>query len=187
LDWTFNARTACYFAAIGAARDSQKYQGGKLIVWALSANAYELEKWTKLLERGTQPPMKVVKVPRAGNPNLAAQEGLFTVTSPSALAHIAEVEGLKDEELSEIERLPLDQLLGRYGYCADIDEPLLVGFRVPTSEAPRLLRLLSKDGINAGRLFPGFDGAAKAVEEEQYWDRPPHEEGEAKARRSTLS
>jgi len=43
--------------------------------------------------------------------------------------------------------------------------PLLFHFTLPRSEARQVLWYLYKMGINAAKLFPSFDGAARAVEE----------------------
>jgi len=51
-------------------------------------------------------------------------------------------------------------------------EPVLFHFTVPTSEAGRIVWYLDKNGTNAAKLFPNFDGAACALQERLY-QQPP--------------
>ena len=49
--------------------------------------------------------------------------------------------------------------------------PLLRRLTLPHTEAPKLLRLLSHEGITAATMFPGADGVVKGMQERKLWDR----------------
>ena len=73
LDWTKNPLKAAYFAASEAATLTRdKATEGHLSVWAFRTFCHNvLDEWA---------PFKIVTAPSASNPNLRAQEGVFTVT-----------------------------------------------------------------------------------------------------------
>jgi len=83
--------------------------------------------------------------PAATNPNLRAQDGTFT--------------RCLDPEL-----LPFEEHL-------KLPKPdSLRCLTLPTSEAGRLLRLLSLEGVNGASLFPGVEGVVRLLRERRYWD-----------------
>ena len=86
-----------------------------------------------------------------------AQSGVFTETrSP------------RPASFSEIVRA-LMKLLERASEPWPMSEPLL-RFDLPSSEAPKLLRLLSSEQVDAARLFPGRDGVVQAMKDRSLWD-----------------
>ena len=98
--------------------------------------------------------LQVVKAPRASNPNLHAQSGVFT-------------------ESSEVESL--EQTVGRLGKeLTAAGHPFmgrpLVRYDLPCSESPNLLRLLAEDQIDGARMFPGREGVVRAMKERCLWD-----------------
>lgn len=71
LDWTYDPMTACYFAAHG-----QTSKSGLLDVWALN------HEWLSFIGGTVEATrVKFVTPPYFGNPNLAAQRGLFSMWS----------------------------------------------------------------------------------------------------------
>jgi len=47
---------------------------------------------------------------------------------------------------------------------------VLYRFILPSTKAPRLLRLLAYEGVSGNTLFPGFDGVRRGLEEKRLWD-----------------
>ncbi len=101
--------------------------------------------------------------PRASNPNLHAQGGLFTV------------ERVKTSELDAPPRLePLDTVIMK-----DDDpskrgpEPAMYRLELPISETPKLLRLLKDIRVSADTVYPGFHGLVEGLKEQRLWDRAP--------------
>ena len=108
----------------------------------------------------------MVHAPRAQNPNLAAQKGVFTLQKQFWKGK------------SPTDRRPLNQIVhDELDHIASCDSPQAEAYRsrsakqfapfrkwiLPIQESPRLLYLLHRRGYDAGRLFPGFGGAAIAV------------------------
>lgn len=101
------------------------------------------------------PRVEIITAPGAGNPNLRAQRGAFTLFRPE-----------KRRRSERVDRRSLDELIKA------IDEKYyFVHFTLPIQKAPELLMKLSFDGITGVTLFPGYDGAAQATLEERYQAR----------------
>jgi hypothetical protein len=95
----------------------------------------------------------VVTAPAAGNPNLYAQQGVFSLYRPSLV-----------EPAAPVDRRPLDVLVAERPSAQ-----MLIHFMLPIDQAPVLLRLLAKDGVSGVSLFPGYAGVAAGLQEEQFW------------------
>lgn len=91
----------------------------------------------------------VVRVPRAENPLLHAQAGIFTLVQGS-------------------DPPPLDELIYKH---APRPARLLHRFTLPWSEAPKLLLLLAAAGVSGASVFPGYRGVVEGVHERQLWSR----------------
>ena len=171
LDWTRNALVAAYFAADEAAQwqlgEKQPPLGAdRLGVWAMSKVLFDIHTGIVSIERRDLP-IRLVTAPSAGNPNLYAQEGLFTLRTQ------------KEFKLADsVDRRPLDQIVNeefdfREHVPPQINGPFFYHFTLPLSESRTLLRLLAKHGVSGARLFPGFRGAAQALVEQSRWDGLP--------------
>ena len=98
----------------------------------------------------------VVTTPTATNPNLHAQRGVFTLHRPSEV-------DLKAPVVPE----PLESVATRLQEEHNIHQHL-VEFSLTVDEAPRLLRLLAFEGVDAASLFPGYAGVVRAMKEKAY-------------------
>jgi hypothetical protein len=144
LDWTRRAWVAAYFAAVEAAAPEQSDDSGTcLAVWALLRGA---------LTAPAEGP-HFYEAPAGTNPSLHAQSGLFTM-------HLAEDEPSLEQLCVRTRRIT--------GRALPLHRVML-----PIGEAPRLLRLLSYEGITGASMFPGADGVVRAMRETTLWDRPP--------------
>ena len=85
--------------------------------------------------------------PHAGNANLHAQRGFFTLWGHT-LAEFDETHVVP----------PLDE-------CAKT----LLRFDLSLGEAPKLLYLLAREGIHGASLFPGYGGVARLLQEIRRW------------------
>ena len=174
LDWTRVGLNAAYFAASNAVtgcrqRCSEKcavpcqgecVTGGYLSVWALSETF--LQKIAAAENTGelsqAVPIIRLVTAPRASNPNLHAQAGVFLLWWRTA-----RVLDLREVLLLFRQELDRTQFAWR--------SPTLRHIKLPWSEAPKLLRLLSYEQVDGSRMFPGADGVVKAMRERWLWDR----------------
>jgi hypothetical protein len=140
LDWTRRALVAAYFAAVVAAHPKDRGIASHLAVWALQRGD---------LKEPSEGP-SFYDAPGGTNPNLNAQAGLFMwfpfEDEPSLEEHLAR----------------LNKITG--------STPPLRRLMLPVDEAPRLLRLLSYEGVTGASMFPGADGVVKAMLESALWD-----------------
>ncbi len=164
LDWTPRSLVAAWFAASGALGfhergrpefPSKPLQGSdkRLVVWALSEVEVKFE--VELFQ--SKPPrfaITIVSAPQAGNQNLHAQQGVFTLTRDRA-ATLDDPPDLR----------PLDALLAQRYETAGFfpGQPTVLRLTLPRSEARRLLTLLARSGVCSASLFPGFAGVADAL------------------------
>jgi hypothetical protein len=158
LDWSLSPYIAAYFAATDAVG---RGRSELTAVWAI--RALRVSYGTALLasckSSGVQ--LYYVTAPRATNPNLYAQNGLFTWCDFDS-----------DCLRGEVDRRPLDELFTQPDELRDVDLPLFFHFTVPSTEARQVLWYLSKTGVDAAKVFPGFDGAARAVKETLLYEDP---------------
>jgi hypothetical protein len=183
LDWTRSPYTAAYFAAIDVLSNRRNEKASESIaVWGLALGCSSsfpgfLECGIGSFGIGLSPPVDLclVTVPRAANANLHAQEGVFTVAIPHQAGVLRTAIPQNDCVAKQpIDPFPIDDVyqraLGKIG--AGPGGPGLIHFTVPSVEAGHVLWYLDKIGTNAAKLFPDFDGAARAVQEQLYREMP---------------
>lgn len=138
LDWTERSFVACYFAASGANFEVSSHDD-RIAIWALDTS--NAKNWKSV---------SIIRTPGGSSKNQAAQSGLFTthkvndidcegIYQPEALEEVEEICGLNDKSNS------------------------LLKLTLPVTQAPDLLKLCSKLGVDASTLFPGYQGVAKHV------------------------
>jgi hypothetical protein len=165
LDWTERPLVAAYFAAVGGA---ERLSNGAatseiLAVWALECARAVVVLWKDLFNM-TQPTLKLVRAPRFSNPNLRAQEGVFTVlVDPTR------------ESKDSADVPPLDEIIKlrfkeKFDDGKPLAPPVLRKFELPLGQAGKLLRLLADEGISGTYLYPGVDGVVRGLREHAYWD-----------------
>ncbi|MFN3050200.1 MULTISPECIES: FRG domain-containing protein [Pseudomonas] len=141
LDWTDRSFVACYFAAASANFEIQDFSMPKIAVWALDTTYHDVWKT-----------VKIIRTPGGTSLNQAAQSGLFT-------AHILSDYDLADNYVPEA----LDDVSEIYSRATSLRP--LIKMTLPVSEAPSLLELCKKMGVDGSTLFPGFHGVAKMVKD----------------------
>ncbi len=166
LDWTRQSRFAAYFASADAAKAMS--DGADLTVWSLRLDFVE-----SIVKREVERTALTVRTaPAWSNPNLHAQQGLFT-RSEGENAH----------------RLAVDEIISRMAVAAEsweykrwhddqgrnpklIGRPVMRRITVPQSEAAKLLRLVAHEGVTGATMFPGYEGVIRALREDGLWDNP---------------
>ena len=150
--------TAAYFCAAKAVESLENSDENKnhcMCVWAAHISQFRGQ---KTLSASTLTPMndeyefpvRSIKIPSSGNPNLKKQQGLFTVALDR---RAVDTDTLVDRVgINKLKKGPKNE--GKY-------------FRLllPIELAPQLLFLLHQQGYSANRLYAGYEAAAKATME----------------------
>ncbi|MEE4127052.1 FRG domain-containing protein [Pseudomonas viridiflava] len=139
LDWTEKGFVACYFAAASANLEIDSMKMPRIAIWALeTTNARYWET------------ASIIRTPGGTSKNQAAQSGLFTTHNVKAKSSddLYKVEALEDVE--EI-------------YKDSASHEPLIKMTLPVDQAPALLNMCSRLGVDGSTLFPGFHGVAKSV------------------------
>jgi hypothetical protein len=155
LDWTQQAFIAAFFAGEDALQNEN--QSGELIVWSF---------YFPLLGKsigGTKDSytLRSVTAPSATNPNLKAQQGVFTLVNSE---YTNESDG---------RYLPLDSFLDIYVKKFPnslLQECKLTKFTLPTLEASQLLRLLARQDITPSAIYPGYQSILSDLKMRNLWD-----------------
>ncbi|MGG4603709.1 FRG domain-containing protein [Paenalcaligenes sp. Me131] len=171
LDWSYDPFTAAYFAAQISKRDKKKPEN--FCVWALNRSVLSTMSMLDL-------PLRFVTPHMAGNQNICAQSGLFTLWRRKDLLKETEsISELFTQELAgrspfkQVDRRGLDEhlkeameaLMKQQGDDTGFDGMFNVfkKFVVPSSEKNNLIQLLNSAGLGASKIFPGYGGCATEV------------------------
>jgi hypothetical protein len=167
LDWTRHARNAAYFAAQHPNQPAED-----LAIWALHGVFVKDNG-----PRGYGVKCHLATAPRASNPNLHAQAGIFT--------YVRFRQDLPPESLHGVTFAPLDHIMSKfvtgeiYMATGKVMLPkkgcVMRKLVLPREEADLLLGLLHLDGITALSMFPGLSGIAPYLKERRRigLDDPP--------------
>jgi hypothetical protein len=144
LDWTKRSYVAAYFAAASALEiRNNRNEDKKMVVWALDIECIHLFQ-----------NISIIKVPGSTSKNLAAQAGVFTLHRHT---------GGRGQIFNPV---PLES---EFNKCPEIQ---LFKITVPVNAAKDILMFCEQYGVTASTLFPGYDGAARAVRDlNNRWDR----------------
>lgn len=158
MDWSERPYVAAYFAAVDAAELAERGEqdSGLLAIWALGTSAGAL-----LREHNLD--LRYVSPLRHSNPNLRAQEGIFTLL-------VDEKRDWKGDA-----RFPALNVLIEKRARALKTKGRAIGvhmrkLELPVSQAGKMLRLLEDEWVSGAYLYPGLDGAVRGMLERRHWD-----------------
>lgn len=168
IDWSFDSNVALYFAVFGAINDAlnneNQYASDNIVIWILSLHSITaLQNFSKCSNgkiKWNCIPIKFVVPSYYNNPNINAQKGILSYWP----------EGQTDLG-KEIDKIPLDTKINEFdlGDIPDLykknAENLMYKILIPTSECVRIAKHLFNTGYNSSRLFPGYSGVVKSIEE----------------------
>ena len=167
LDWSRSPFVSAYFAASGGMRRLVRGEdpNSQLCVWATTVNdmvAYGILDGIKTAEPVLRYPVRIVQPPTYGNPNLALQQGLFTVAITES----------KLDDNTPTDRRDLPTVLSDFqknnggDILPQLRLPVFYKFPLRIKHAPELMRILRDLGYSANRIYDGFSLArADAVKE----------------------
>jgi len=170
LDWTANFKTALYFAIADHLKPfSVKERLERTKQLLLKGGAAEdecCEIWaldTKVVvAKEGKLPLQLIRPPYHDNPNLAAQEGVFTLWPVSK----PRLPMKKEDKLDTtwLNQMPLDVLLVKKLEELNAEErPYLYRIAFPQSAAVELYQYLEREEHTAAKLFPGYSGVARSI------------------------
>jgi hypothetical protein len=141
LDWTERSFVACYFAASSANFELDSMKMPRIAIWALDTT--HSKNWETV---------SIIRTPGGTSKNQAAQSGLFTTHN---VKEFSDTDHYQSEALDDVQEI--------YGGGDNISS--LFKITLPVEEAPNLLNLCSKLGVDGSTLFPGYHGVAKSVKD----------------------
>lgn len=158
LDWTYDPFVAAFFASKPSDRAPRD-----ICIWGLNSTSIGT---FNLVDKDF--PLKLVTPHYSGNPNLAAQKGLFTHWSQF-------VPGLDDmsegeiKALPAVDRRPLNDLLREWAaqHFGGSLPNIFVKWVLPAKEVAKLASFLRDFGYGPGKIFPGYEGVAMEIRERQ--------------------
>ncbi len=179
LDWTYDPLVAAYFAtAPNLSGESKGFRTeGELCIWGLNIQdigfLYEAHKAADLL--GEQNllkdfPLKLITPPYHGNPNLSAQQGLFThwSTKLSGMSSLIGTELTTDDAKRDL----VDLIQSFFDDLNILEKPnMIIKITLPNSEAEKVAKHLRALGYGPSKIFPGYGGANMEIEERRYFSK----------------
>ena len=161
LDWTRQSLIAAFFAAEDAINHLEQIEpSSSLVVWAFFFPALGRH---DVIEKENDP-IQIVTAPSATNPNLKAQQGVFTLLNRH---YTHEDKGTYR---------PMEQILEELAGKPELERfyPTIVGcklqkFTLPVSEAKTLLFLLAKLDITPSYVYPGYHSIVRDIAMQNLW------------------
>lgn len=168
LDWTTSIDTAIYFAVHKEPKMTEEEIADKdseyVAIWALNIPTVTF---------GVDSPLRVIRPPYFGNPNLAAQKGLFTFWNVPGIKLPLTAEN-KDNNEAMFEmfkrmtnRTPLNELIEEEFKKQGVKEVVMWKLLIPRKDRKELYEYIRKRNVNAASLFPGYEGAVRCINEDK--------------------
>ena len=162
LDWTHDKYVALYFAIEDFLEKKIEVATVKnIVLWAFCLNPL-------LNEPNLGLPLHLVQPIYHGNPNLVAQQGVFTLWQSQKKSDLVGNKLVADTSLI-VNRESLDTLLEEYYSKKEgFNTPLLYKIELPAILFRQIYQYLVDIGYDASRIYPGYYGVAKAIQHDQF-------------------
>jgi len=172
IDWSYDLYAAIYFACMGAikAREKEEFkEGDTIVIWALNADRIQFLRSTI-----SRIPLNFVVPPYYDNPNLNAQKGVLSYWEVDVPGEIEREKEFQKGIVRLTDRTPLNELLQKYCDAnpgKDDTCVLLYKLEFPVKECVVAYEYLRSLGYTAAKLFPGYDGVVKKMEEDAVFEK----------------
>lgn len=151
LDWTDDPFIAIYFALKSAMGEK-----GNLEIWCINRGAI-----TTAESAGMDLGVKFYTPHYANNPNIYAQKGLFTYYPvDDEITFESHVDA--NENVDDIDRRPLNTIM-KETVPHQFHAGLFKRVKLPCHLAIEAFKALSRLGYSSARVFPGYDGVVKQI------------------------
>jgi len=160
LDWTHDINVALYFALSGCIKDNAEIDlDTKIVIWAFDTIFMNLELMNS--------PLKIVRPPYYGNPNLAAQKGVFTFWRINPMESV----DLFNDKFQLPHSTSLDNLVENYLKEHGCLDRIMFKFTISIKDFLDAFDYLSRNRCTASYLFPGYAGVARSIYEDKALSR----------------
>ncbi|MDP1713843.1 MAG: FRG domain-containing protein [Anaerolineales bacterium] len=163
LDWTLSSLCAAYFAAEGGIKRENNGKNSDnespIVVWGFYYPWFGLR--TSMVKNSYS--LRGITAPGASNPNLKAQQGVFTLVHPD---YTNERDG---------DFLPFDVILEKIASSSrsrDVSSCKLLKFTLPVTKAGDLLRLLAQLDVSPSSIYPGYHSIVADIQNRKSWGVP---------------
>lgn len=111
-------------------------------------------------------PLKIIRPAYSGNPNLSAQEGVFTLWQIDKPIDLAEKSEKVSINIDLVDRSSLDKLLADRLLNENVMVyPYMYHITIPQSQAVEIYSYLERINHTAAKLFPGYGGVSLSMKE----------------------
>lgn len=146
LDWTYDKSVAAYFAMSGFFSHGSKERDSHIVIWAINSSYFS----------GVDNGFKFIVPTYYNNPNLCGQQGILSCLE--AITYNV----FNERKLKKTQIIPLDHFF----LNAPDDLPTcLYRFKISTNDIVNDFKMIDKLGYSANKLFPGYAGAYKYLED----------------------
>lgn len=138
LEWTENPNLAAYFSSADKFRNKEAED---ICVWAYNTDLFHSQDFSK-------PHVQILLPLKCKNTYLPTQRGIFT-----------QLIGAEASFMNHGYWMSVEEAFSKW----DTKEVILRNFTLPTSEVPKLLKVLNHEGINETEVMAGFDNIAESL------------------------
>lgn len=144
LDWTMSPFVAAYFAYSGIKNSDAKYSKKKVRIYIFDQEAWKSNFPQFLILANSRPHFSIMETLAIENERLIPQQSVSSLTN-----------------IEDIESYIL--------FCErKFKRQFIRAIDLPVSERPAVMAELAYMGVNAGTLFPGFDGMCSELREQNF-------------------
>lgn len=160
IDRSFDVNSAIYFAALKAIElaltNGNKYVSDYIVIWVFDLNNFDL---FKSVNNPNDIPFNFIVPNYYNNTNLNAQSGILSYWECKDLSRAKEI---------VIE--PFDTRIEKFNNKnrgTEFLEEILKKVKIPAKESVKIAKYLYNTGYSAAKMFPGYSGVIKAIEEKK--------------------